>query len=706
MVLYERDFYNEGAVVHIKTKNESWIRMHYLLKLLGIKNNKFFLALHHKELMDVDPFSPDLTHEQIALIGKECIENPWYYFREIIRIPQQGGQPTWFRLDRATLALLWTVFNDIDAFITVPRQICKTMTSLAIISYFFYIGGQNINISMLAKDRKLITENTSRLKSIRECYPPYLIRLSPTDTDNKEGLSYDIFKNKFTTYVARMDEYGADNLGRGMSTPIQVWDEFGYFRNNHISYPAAVSATNAAVDSARAAGMPAFNILATTAAMLDTEEGAYAYSVLSDAMRFSERLYDCDDRTRLLEIIDKNAVDRMLYITFSYLQLNKTHQWLKEKTTRARSSQDQIDTDYLNIWKHGMANSVLSPATLKIIKDSLKEPFIPDINLNYIVRWYVSREQYMDPDFMKKPFVIGMDCSENIGLDYTAFVMIDPADLSVVATCRCNESNLIDMGRYVVSLLLMFEKAVFIPERNHTGVTILDVVFDEFYRMGISPYKRIFNMAVQNKYSDQKMAAVNLANTRIPGDERRLFGFRTHGGMSTNTRDILYRQVLKKAVSLNANKIYDSCLIDELSHLEVRNGRIDHSCKGHDDMVISYLLACYFIFHANNIDYYGIDPSTILNDVKYAEAEETDSFKQQEQMNIRKQIQYFDELIARTSSKYVIELYERQVKSLKEQLDDSIIPVSTISQEHMRTQQEQLDTTSNKFDINKFKVLV
>lgn len=701
MILYEEDFLKEGAIVHTSTKNLSWIRMSYLLKQLGVSNNKFFLALHHEELRDIDPFDENLTQTQIALIAQECIENPWYYFREIIRIPQQGANPTWFRLDRATLALLWTVFNDIDAFITVPRQICKTMTSLAIVSYFLYVGGYNINISMLAKDRKLISENTSRLKSIRECFPKFFLKESASDTDNKEGLSYDILKNKFTTYVARVDAYGADNLGRGMSTPIQIWDEFGYFKNNHISYPAAVSATNAAVDSARAAGMPAFNILATTAAMLDTDEGEYAFRVLSDAMRFSEKLYDCTNRDKLIDVISKNAIDKMLYITFSYLQLNKTHEWLKEKTTRARSSQDAIDTDYLNIWKHGMANSVLSAETLKLIKESCRDPYIPDLEADYITRWYVDKSKYMESDFIHKPFIIGMDCSDNVGLDYTTILLLDPTDMAVVGTCRCNESNLIQMARYVVALLIMFDRSVFIPERNKTGVAVLDVVLDEFERLGMSPYKRIFNSVVQNKHIDKSMAEVNTHDSNVLRKERAYFGFTTTG----KTRDILYRQVLKKAVAINATKIHDAVLIDEMSHLEIRNGRVDHGKGGHDDMVISYLLACYFVFCANNIEGYGIDPNEILTHVD-KQGNNVDSDVRENQLNIRKQIHILEDLIVSTSSKYIVELYQRQLDSLKSQLDETATPIDTISTEHMKAQQEQLDVTSNKFDITKFKTLI
>lgn len=702
MILYEEDFYKQGAVIHTNTKNASWLKMYYLLKKLGIKNNKFFLALLNPKLMEIDPYAENLSIEEIQMVATECLYNPWYYFREIIKIPQQGGQPIPFRLDRATLALLWVVFNDIDAFITVPRQICKTMTSLAIVSYFLYIGGYNINISMLAKDRKLIRENTSRLKSIKETFPRYMIRETKDDTDNKEGISYEIRKNRFLTYVARMDVYGADNLGRGMSTPIQIWDEFGYFKNNHVSYPAAVSATNAAVDSARAAGMPAFNILATTAAMLDTEEGEYAFNILSSAMRFTEKLYDCKHKNELLSILEKNSVRKMLYITYSYLQLGKTHEWLREKTIRANSSQDQIDTDYLNIWKHGTANSVLDVETLKIVKDSVIEPVIPEIQDGYVVRWYVNNEKLIDPSFAHKPFIIGMDCSENIGRDFTCFLIMDPSDMSVVATCKCNEANLIKLGRYIVRLLMKFDRAVFIPERNSTGVTILDTIFEEFERLSISPYRRIYNTVVQNRDLDDKMKEINLGETVISGRARSYFGFRTQGGMYVNTRDLLYRQVLKKMIAICATKIHDADVADELSHLEMRNGRIDHKATGHDDTVISLMLCGFFIFHANNIHFYGLSPEELLNKITTT-VDGVSEIERQHQMDLRKKIQYMDGIIKNTTSEYIRNMYRTQMNELLEQLDDSSIPVDETSKEVMKHQQEEIDVNKPKINLENFR---
>ena len=68
-----------------KTENKSFIDVHIQLKLLGIKNNAFHLILLNPLLQGVDPYSEDLTNEQVMMIVQECKLNMFYYLREVVR---------------------------------------------------------------------------------------------------------------------------------------------------------------------------------------------------------------------------------------------------------------------------------------------------------------------------------------------------------------------------------------------------------------------------------------------------------------------------------------------------------------------------------------------------------------------------------------------------------------------------------------------
>ena len=54
-------------------------------------------------------------------------------------------------------------------------------------------------------------------------------------------------------------------------------------------------------------------------------------------------------------------------------------------------------------------------------------------------------------------------------------------------------------------------------------------------------------------------------------------------------------------------------MIDQLKELIIKNNRVDHPPGKHDDMVIAYLLCCFFVMFAKNIRYYGIDANEIID---------------------------------------------------------------------------------------------
>ena len=127
MILFLEDWkkYPE-AIVHLETKNDSFIRFAGLLKYMGVKNYAFCLALMDPTLKDIDPFSPDLTVKQITAIARECKRNPWYIFREIIRIPVDGSNvPISLQANRGNISMFWLFFNHITSLLIQPRQTGK-----------------------------------------------------------------------------------------------------------------------------------------------------------------------------------------------------------------------------------------------------------------------------------------------------------------------------------------------------------------------------------------------------------------------------------------------------------------------------------------------------------------------------------------------------------------------------------------------------
>jgi hypothetical protein len=456
----------------------------------------------------------------------------------------------------------------------------NTIGACAIITWILYLGGRSMEMSLYTKDSELVQANVGRIKTMRESLPKYLILQQTSDTDNKEGLSYSKFNNKYRTAIAKPSRQDADNLGRGMTSPMIHIDEPGYCTNIDITYPIMMLSTIRAIANARDRGQPHSNILTTTASPIDTARGRYTFDMVNRAMSFSETLYDLKDKTEFKAIVKANSANDMINGTFSYLMLGLDHKWYEDACRISEASKEVNDRELLNMWTSGSETSIIDAADIKIMNAHRFEPDHVEIIQNYAVKWYVPESVRKSTQFHQHHYILGMDGSESIGEDFTTLVMINVSDMSVVCTFRCNESNIIKLGMFIAEFLISYPTVTFIPESNSTGRSIIDVIALIFQKHRINPYRRIYNEIVQ-KRDDPAMARISLDDPDLTDTSlKKYLGFRT----TAKTRPFLYKNTLKKAVSLNATRIKDINLVAELSALSVVNGRIDHSENGHDDM--------------------------------------------------------------------------------------------------------------------------
>ena len=194
----------------MNTTNQSFINMHYYLKMQGRKNNKFFLALYDADLANIDPRDPRLNTFWKAKVLREVQFNYWYYLREIVRIPDTGGavgSGIPYRLDRGNLALNFGFTLNWNMFLELPRQFGKTVGALCWYSWVFNYGTTNSEIMFMNKKHDDSKMNLRRLKDIRAALPSYLQMDSAYGPDGKkqrptsnvETMSHPTNGNKITT---------------------------------------------------------------------------------------------------------------------------------------------------------------------------------------------------------------------------------------------------------------------------------------------------------------------------------------------------------------------------------------------------------------------------------------------------------------------------------------------------------------------------
>ena len=80
---------------HRSTTNKTFIEMSNYLKAIGVKNNRFMLALLDPDLANIDPHDPNLSTTYKMKVLMEVRNNFWYYLREVVRVPT-SGEPSKF----------------------------------------------------------------------------------------------------------------------------------------------------------------------------------------------------------------------------------------------------------------------------------------------------------------------------------------------------------------------------------------------------------------------------------------------------------------------------------------------------------------------------------------------------------------------------------------------------------------------------------
>lgn len=603
------------AVIHRTTKNTSFLTLAEKFKMMGVKNYFFHCLLLDPELANYDPYDDNLPEVIIGRMVKECKNNPWYFFRECLRIPAQGSpMPKMFRANRGNIALIWSFLCHIDPFLIQPRQTGKSVSVDGLMSYLLYIAGMNARINMLTKDNELRVANVSRLKVIRELLPRWAQLRDKSDSDNTVEIVCTRNGNRYSTAVSQNSEASALNVGRGLTAPLAYIDEGPFINYIDQTIPAMLTAGNAAREEAKEYGYPYGTIFTTTAGKKDSRSGKYMYDIITGAMGWTEKLYDAVNEEELHRIVRANSRENklMVNITMSHRQLGYTDEWLLENMRVTHSVGEAAERDYFNRWTAGGLYSPLPTIINERIRNSCKEALFTEIHAKgYMLRWYVPENQITNIMSTRK-VVMAVDMSDALGgtRDGCSVVFVDSTDLSVLAAANLNKSNLIELTAYIADLMIKYENVILVPERRSQGQTLIDMLLIRLPARGIDPFRRIYSVIVDDKalYPEEYKTITGNVGARSSVFYERVkgkFGFVTSGSGS-HSRNKLYVDALNVAARYGSDRVYDRELVDQITGLVSKNGRIDHSEDGHDDMVIAWLLATWFLTSSKNLQFYGI----------------------------------------------------------------------------------------------------
>lgn len=596
---------------HMSTTNKSFLEMSQYLRDSGIENNRFMLVLLDPDLARVDPHDPSLNRIMKQKVLRECIYNPWYFFREVVRIPDSGqASGVKFELSRGNLALLFCLMMNLNTFLEQPRQTGKTMSSLCWYLYLFNFGTANAEMSFLNKkldDSKL---NLQRIREIRALLPSYLIMdqaFAPDGSkvrgkNNVETLQHPVNNNRIRTVASARNKVAAASLMRGRTTPIIYIDEYGFIQYNSIIYTNMVPAFNTASNNAKRNNSPYGMLITTTPGMLTTDEGQEAFGMKEAATPFSERWYDLS-KEQIMDIIGSNTNSNFVYIKYSYQQLGKSEQWFKDLCITMRKDWDSIRREVLLEWSASSENSPFRAEDLDTIKGLLRQPINTILLLNkYELKIYEKVN-------MKYPPIIGVDVSGGYQRDSSAITVVDSYSTRVTAELNSNFISTPELAMIIYDIVSKWmPNAVVNIERNGGfGSSVIAKLLQTSIK------KNLF-YTIKDKVVEERFTGATV--------HKRTQKTKVFGSDSTKAERDQLIEILRDRVEYHKDKIISPTIYEELCGLEVKkNGKVEHSSNTHDDQVFSWLWALYVYYCGGDLmNNWGIAKRTLKTDADLEEA--------------------------------------------------------------------------------------
>lgn len=625
--------------VDFDTSNVSFLKMAAILDAAGVNNNLFFLRLNNKKLRGVDPYDKNLTDEQRFMIFRECAENRWYFFREVFRVTEAGastevGGGTPFILNRGNLAYLWAMELNISAYLIMPRQTGKTWAAIADATWVHqFVRGSNI--LHFNKNQGDANSNIRRIQEAIRMLPMYLQHsnidnLDPTEkrrVKNNEKTIRNTINATIEAMASAGNEAKADSLARG-KTASKIWyDEMAFIFFNEAIYGAATPAYEKAREIAEKNEVPYAISITTTPGDLATPHGAFAYKMMETSITFHESMYDLK-RKKLFDII-KNTPDKtdFIFIQFSHLQLGETDEWY---LSRAKKMNNPLKArrEYLLEWINSNGNSPFDPDDIEVIGDlSNQRKLSCEV---FKINKYFDLNVYSEYHG-KKPVLISVDVSGGLGRDSTAVVVVNPETLMPMAFFRSNMIPSDKLRKLLVTLITKrYPHCILTIENNSVGKPLLDELRD-------TSISRCLYKERRKRQVDQGPTSFTKKKTKEVIE---------YGHNVNPTTRAQMMEMLESIVHNSPTHVAFPELYEEIRHLELKNGRIDHSSATHDDCTMAYMGALWVVRYGTGLKnkgiYYVIQDSLDDSEFKY---DVSSSFRVAERTIINKGKSDEDELV-------------------------------------------------------------
>lgn len=600
-------------MIHWRTKNKSFVQMHFYLKNKGLQNNTFFLTLINPELEFVDPHDPNLTTQQKAMVLMEVLYNYWYFLREVVRVQTPGGASR-YALNPALLAFHFLSELNCNIYFEIARQIGKTTAVLVRKLYTYNFKARHSKILFFHQDHPGSKRNLEELKKIIADLPPYLRMESAVSENGKklkarsrvESIKHVKNGNSIITMPGASSPEKADTLGRGTTATEIYWDEHAFIKYNDIIYTAVTPAFNTAANLSAKSGNPYGMVITTTAGSRNREYAEYSYQFKNVATPWNEAWYDMGVQD-IYNIIQSNSKSVFVYVKYQYDEMGYGREWLEQIIRLMNNDWKRIRREYLLEWEYENNNSPFSSSDLEILRDNKKKPIRQLRYGTHVVNVYEEFDQYYLSQYIP---IIGVDVSSTEARnDSSTITVIDSYSTKVIATFNSNFVSGEEFSNILVDLVVKYYPTAIVNIETNGGFA--DMVIStckKYIRSNL--YYEVIEKVIEERSSNYSSGPFKKLTRR--------YGINSNSNIRNRLIEILYNRV-----SYHKDKFMCPVLIDEVCTMEEKkNGKIEHSVGNHDDQVFSYLMALYVYYHGKDVaEIFGLRKYNVVTD-DYSENDE------------------------------------------------------------------------------------
>lgn len=654
------------------TTNESFLNMHLLLKALGIENNKFHLVLFDEGLAGIDPYTPNLPLEIKLRITEEAHNNFWYFYRELLRIPQAGSENGGkFILSYSTIILLYLLFHNKNFIIIQSRQSGKTFIVNAETGRVFNFennkvyGSAGINLGMVNYAERSLLKNLEQIDNILNLMPDYL-RFHKKVFNEKTGEYTDrkdrsnaqrVYenksnRNKIYTYVLGDSEDKAKVAARGDSISILSIDEMNFLKHNITLIGSAIPATKAEMKSAALNKLP-YGVRMMTTPDVDSKHGRAIEDLIDHKfINWNDSYFDLsieELNNVIKEHSDVTGFD-IFRVEYGYEELGYSDEWLRE--ARMNITPEQFKSEVLLIREGGSTLSPFSRETLVTYRSKLDDSYAykayfdwnsnneeEEFNQNsleftiYPENGYVCSDEMDFKEFLTQykdvGISLGIDSSQGTNNDNTAFVFLNAKTTKMIASLY--RDDLTVNHAYVITSKLIQdiidpEMIKFSINNESTGIGLgLSQRFAK--RAHIEKYLMIRPKMENNSYDNGKDDQIT-KEFNIKGKKGKyIYGWKNTGA----TRDEMINTILE-AITTRHDAFLDEDLYREVCDLiatKSSSGKVKVIAAAgcHDDFLFALgtalepitkfpeIMEARFGIKVDPTQWILVDGSTVLNPI-------------------------------------------------------------------------------------------